>query len=530
MPESLLEIKDLSIAFKKGTQQDLVVKNVSLDIRESETMALVGESGSGKTVTAMSILKLLPEPPVVYPGGRIFFKNVNTMELSEEELRHIRGNRIGVIFQEPMSSLNPLHTVKKQLNEAILLHQGISHDEASKVSLEWLHKVGLRDPEKRLNAFPHQLSGGEQQRVMIAMALVNKPDLLIADEPTTALDVTVQAQILDLIRGLKEELGMSILFITHDLSIVRRIADRVAVMQDGEIVEKAHTEKLFRAPEHAYTRELISSEVRGDPIPADKNAPAVLTVDNLRVWFPIHKGVLRKIRDHIKAVNGISFTLKKGHSLGIVGESGSGKTTSGLAILRLNSSDGIIMLNDLPLHEYSAKKMRPLRRHLQIIFQDPFGSLSPRMSASQIIGEGLRIHGGYSPEEREEKIIQVMEEVGLDPETRGRFPNEFSGGQRQRIAIARALVLKPEFIVLDEPTSSLDRAVQRQVIDLLKDLQKKYGLTYIFISHDLKVIRAICHDVLVMKDGIMMEYGPVSSVFSKPRHEYTKELLRTAFE
>lgn len=530
MPKTILEIRDLDIAFRKGNDHSLVAKGVSLDIHESETMALVGESGSGKTVTAMSILKLLPTPPVIYPKGKIFFNGANIMELSDEELRHIRGNRIGVIFQEPMSSLNPLQTIKKQLNEAILLHQALSVDEATSNSLKWLKRVGLKNPENRLNAFPHQLSGGEQQRVMIAMSLVNKPDLLIADEPTTALDVTIQAQILDLIKELKEELGMSILFITHDLNIVRRIADRVAVMQNGEIVEEADTEKLFKAPEHKYTQELIGSEIKGEPIHADKEAGTLLKVDNLKVWFPVQKGILRRAKEYIKAVNGVSFTLKKGHSLGIVGESGSGKTTSGLAILRLNKSDGAIMLKGLPLHEFDNRKMRPVRRYMQIIFQNPFGSLSPRMSAAQIIGEGLSIHEKCTPEEREERIIQVMNEVGLDPETRHRYPNEFSGGQRQRIAIARAIVLKPEFIVLDEPTSSLDRAVQRQVIELLKELQKKYELTYIFISHDLKVIKAICHDVLVMKDGNVMENGPVSNVFNNPRHEYTKELLRTAFE
>jgi microcin C transport system ATP-binding protein len=530
MPKNLLEIRDLDIAFKKGDDHNLVARGVSLDIHEAETMALVGESGSGKTVTAMSILKLLPSPPVIYPKGKILFNGVNTMELSDAELRHIRGNRIGVIFQEPMSSLNPLHTIKKQLNEAILLHQPLSSDEASAISLKWLERVGLKNPEERLNAFPHQLSGGEQQRVMVAIALVNRPELLIADEPTTALDVTIQAQILDLIKELKQELGMSILFITHDLNIVRRIADRVAVMQNGEIVEEADADKLFNAPAHIYTQELINSEVKGEPVNADKNAPAILKVDNLRVWFPVQKGVLRRTKGYIKAADNVSFTLKKGHTLGIVGESGSGKTTSGLAVLRLNRGTGSVIFKDHLLHEYSGKSMRPVRKHMQIIFQNPFGSLSPRMSAAQIIGEGLSIHERLTAEEKEERIIRVMEEVGLDPETRHRYPNEFSGGQRQRISIARAIVLKPEFIVLDEPTSSLDRAVQRQVIELLKGLQRRYGLSYIFISHDLKIIKAICHDVLVMKDGMVVEYGPLLSVFNNPGHAYTRELLRAAFE
>ena len=530
MTEPLLEIKDLDVAFRKGDRSDLVVNRVCLDINSSETMALVGESGSGKTVTAMSILKLLPTPPATYPSGKIFFKGRNTMELPEEELRSIRGNRISVIFQEPMSSLNPLHTIKKQLAETLFLHRDLSTAKATKSSLEWLERVGIREPEKRLNAFPHQLSGGEQQRVMIAMALINRPDLLIADEPTTALDVTVQAQILSLIKELQEELGMSILFITHDLSIVRRIADRVAVMQKGEIVEQEETERLFQTPAHGYTRKLIDSEPKGEPLEEDKDSEPLLTIKNLKVWFPIQKGILRRTKDHVKAVNDISFEIKKGRTLGIVGESGSGKSTSGLAILRLNKSQGSIMFHDQPLHEYSKNEMRPFRRRMQIIFQDPFGSLSPRMSAAQIIGEGLQINYKYTPEETEEKIIRVMEEVGLDPESRHRYPNEFSGGQRQRIAIARALVLRPEFIVLDEPTSSLDRTVQSQVIELLKDLQRKYRLTYIFISHDLKVIKAISHDVLVMKEGRVMEYGPSSRIFSHPRHKYTKELLKTAFE
>jgi microcin C transport system ATP-binding protein len=530
MTKPLIEIKDLDIAFRKGDKADLVVKRACLDINPSETMALVGESGSGKTITALSILRLLPMPPATYPSGKIFFKGRDTMELPEEELRDIRGNRISVVFQEPMSSLNPLHTIKKQLAESLFLHQDLSTVKATKSSLEWLERVGIRDPEKRLNSFPHQLSGGEQQRVMIAMALINRPDLLIADEPTTALDVTVQAQILSLIKELQKELGMSILFITHDLSIVRRIADRVAVMREGEIVEQAETDRIFKTPTHDYTRRLIDSEPKGEPLEADKDSESLLNIKNLKVWFPIQKGILRRTKDYVKAVDDISFKIKKGHTLGIVGESGSGKSTSGFAIMRLNKSQGSIMFHDQPLHDYSKNEMRPFRRRMQIIFQDPFGSLSPRLSAAQIIGEGLQINYKHTPEEMEEKIINVMEEVGLDPETRHRYPNEFSGGQRQRIAIARALVLRPEFIVLDEPTSSLDRTVQSQVIELLKDLQQKYGLTYIFISHDLKVIKAICHDVLVMKEGRVMEYGPSSRVFSQPRHEYTKELLKTAFE
>lgn len=531
MTQPLLEIIDLDIAFRKGDREDVVVQKACLNINPSETVALVGESGSGKTVTALSIIRLLPMPPATYPGGKILYKGINTMDLSDAELRDIRGNRISVIFQEPMSSMNPLHTIKKQLAESLFLHQGlVSPAEAVRTSLEWLDRVGIRNPEKRLESFPHQLSGGEQQRVMIAMALINRPDLLIADEPTTALDVTVQAQILALIKELQREMGMSILFITHDLGIVRRIADRVAVMKQGEIVEVGDMERIFESPTHEYTKELIDSEPKGAPREADAEADPMLTIKNLKVWFPIQKGVLRKTKDYVKAVDDISFEIKKGHTLGIVGESGSGKSTSGLALLRLNKSEGEIMFKDQPLHFYSKKGMRPLRRHMQIIFQDPFGSLNPRMSVEQIIGEGLDVHGNYPQKEKEEKIIIAMKEVGLDPETRHRYPNEFSGGQRQRIAIARAIVLRPEFIVLDEPTSSLDRTVQSKVIRLLKDLQERYGLTYIFISHDLKLIKAISHDVLVMKDGKVVEYGPSSLIFSNPNHEYTKELLKTAFE
>ncbi len=530
MTKPLLEIEDLSIAFRKGNQVDTVVRNTGFHINPAETLALVGESGSGKTVTALSIIQLLPMPPAEYPGGRILYNGENTLEMSGAELRNIRGNQISVIFQEPMSSLNPLHTIKKQLFETLFLHQELDSAKAKSLSLEWLDRVGINDPEKRLDAFPHQLSGGEQQRVMIAMALINTPDLLIADEPTTALDVTVQAQILDLIKDLQKELGMSILFITHDLGIVRRVADRVAVMRQGRIVEQAETEKLFQMPEHHYTQELINAEPKGDPQPSDPDAKSLIRVNNLKVWFPILGGVLRRTTGYVKAVDDITFKIKKGHTLGLVGESGSGKTTVGMAILRLNKSNGDILFQDQMLSRFDKKSMQPFRRRMQIIFQDPYGSLSPRMSVVQIISEGLIIHEKGDPEEIEKKVIKVMKEVGLDPETRHRYPNEFSGGQRQRIAIARALVLKPEFIILDEPTSSLDRSVQAQVLDLLRDLQKQYGLTYIFISHDLKVIKALCHDVMVMKEGKVMEYGPSARIFTSPENEYTKELMRTAFE
>ena len=513
MRQSLLEIQNLTVAFQKGEHIDPVVHKASLSINRGEILALVGESGSGKTVTAMSILRLLPMPPATYLSGQIWFQEKNTLALPEQELQHIRGNRISVIFQEPMMSLNPLHTIKKQLNETLFLHQGLTAGQATPLALEWLQRVGIHDPKSRLNAYPYQLSGGEQQRVMIAMALANKPDLLIADEPTTALDVTVQAQILALIKALQKDLGMAILFITHDLGIVHRISDRVAVMRQGKIVEQSETTALFQSPQHPYTRLLIDSEPKGDPQKSDSDREPLIHIKNLKVWFPIQKGILRKTQGYVKAVDGISFEVKKGQTLGIVGESGSGKSTTGFAILRLTESEGTIQFQDQPLHQFSAKDMKPFRKKMQIIFQDPFGSLSPRMSVEQIIGEGLQIHSEDSPEEIDHKIITVMQEVELDPQTRYRYPNEFSGGQRQRIAIARALVLKPEFIVLDEPTSSLDRSVQYQVLQLLKNLQQQYGLTYIFISHDLKVIKSLCHEILVMKNGQMMEYGPSTQIF-----------------
>ena len=507
-----------------------MVKNVDLVLKKGETLALVGESGSGKTVTAMSILKLLAES-AIYPTGSIEFSGKNCLTISNDEIREIRGNKIGVIFQQPMTSLNPLHRIGKQLKESIFLHQlATPNQKADEKALFWLEKVGLKDPSNKLSSFPHQLSGGERQRVMIAMALINEPDILIADEPTTALDVTVQAQILDLIRDLQEEMGMAILFITHDLTIVRKIADRVAVMKDGQIVETDHPDKIFTSATHPYTRHLINSEPKGWPDPADEDDDTLIKVEHLKVWFPIQKGILRRITDHVKAVNNISFTIKKGHTLGIVGESGSGKSTTGFALLKLNNSKGKILLGENSLNDMDKTQIRQLRKRMQIIFQDPFGSLNPRMSVSQIIGEGLSIHHpGMTPKQEENEIIAVMEKVGLDPATRQRYPNEFSGGQHQRIAIARALILKPEFMVLDEPTSSLDRSVQSQVLDLLKKLQKEFHLTYIFISHDLKVVKSLCHDIVVMKDGVIVEAGNSNKIFSHPEHDYTKQLIATAF-
>ena len=529
MSKTLLQVENLRVGFRKGEKTDMAVHGATFDICRGETFALVGESGSGKTVTALSILRLLPSPPTVYPSGKVRFHERCIHDTSEKELRRIRGNRISMVFQEPMMSLNPLHTIRRQLSESLLLHQGISGGKSAGLSLQWLERVGLRNAQKRLDAFPHQLSGGEQQRVMIAMALINRPDLLIADEPTTALDVTVQAQILSLLQELQEEIGMAILFITHDLGIVRTISDRVAVMRYGKIVEIGATEQLFDFPQHSYSKELIDAEPKGDTLQIPSQREVVLDVRKLKVWFPIQRGILKRTVGHVKAVDNLSFTVRCGQTLGIVGESGSGKSTTGLAILRLTDSEGQIWCNGMPLHAFSHRKMRPHRRRMQIIFQDPFGSLSPRMSVAQIVGEGLDVHFNMTGERREESIMRVMEEVGLDPESRHRYPNEFSGGQRQRIAIARALVLKPDLIVLDEPTSSLDRSVQFQIVEMLQALQRRHGLTYIFISHDLKLVKSFCHEIVVLKEGRLMEYGPSASIFSRPRNEYTQELMRTAF-
>ena len=529
MPETILNIEDLSISFKLGTRVTRAVEHVNLELKRKETLALVGESGSGKTVTAMSALRLLPGS-AIYPSGRIQFNGADCLTISDEEIRKIRGAKIGVIFQQPMTSLNPLHRIAKQLKESIFLHQVVAPKEADQKALHWLERVGLKDPANKLQAFPHQLSGGERQRVMIAMALINEPDILIADEPTTALDVTVQAQILDLIKDLQQQLGTSILFITHDLGIVRKIADRVAVMKDGRIVETDAMDNIFSASAHPYTRRLIDSEPKGWPDSTDSTDGKLLEVEDLRVWFPIQKGILRRTVGHVKAVDGVSFAVGKGRTLGIVGESGSGKTTAAFAILQLNKSQGKILLDNRNLNDLKEDQIRPLRKKMQIIFQDPFGSLNPRMSVSQIIGEGLPIHyPDLPPEEMEKKIVEVMEKVELDPESRHRYPNEFSGGQHQRIAIARALILKPEFMVLDEPTSSLDRSVQFQVLQLLKQLQKDYHLTYLFISHDLKVVKSLCHDIVVMKEGVIVEAGDSKKIFSRPEHAYTRKLIETAF-
>ncbi|MDM1706854.1 ABC transporter ATP-binding protein [Thiopseudomonas alkaliphila] len=522
----LLSIEQLSVSFTQGQQLSPAVKQVSLQLQPGETLALVGESGSGKSVTANAILRLLPASAQMM--GKILYQGEDLLSLPETAMQQIRGQQIAMIFQEPMSSLNPLQRIGKQISEMILQHQRLTKAEASAKALELLRLVEIPQPEQRIKAYPHELSGGQRQRVMIAMALANEPKLLIADEPTTALDVTVQKTILELLQRLQHKMGMAILLISHDLNLVRRVADRVCVMQQGCLVEQAVSEQLFTAPQHPYTQALLAAEPSGLPA-ATEVGPTLLSVEQLKVWFPLKKGLLQRTFDHVKAVDDISFQLKRGQSLGIVGESGSGKSTLGLAILRLIQSQGSIVFAQQPINTLTQKQVRPLRRKLQVVFQDPFGSLSPRMSIGQIIGEGLEIHQIGTPSEREQMIVHALQEVGLDPATRHRYPHEFSGGQRQRVAIARALVLKPDLILLDEPTSALDRSVQRQVIELLRDLQVKYNLTYLFISHDLAVVKALCHQLMVMRQGQVVEQGTAATIFAAPQHPYTQQLLEAAF-
>jgi microcin C transport system ATP-binding protein len=530
MPGKLLEVDKLSVTFRQGAREVLAVDRISFDIGEGETVALVGESGSGKSATALSVMKLLPYPAAHHPSGTIKFKGQDLLALRERDIRHVRGNDITIIFQEPMTSLNPLHTIEKQLNEILLLHQGLSGAPALARIIELLTQVGIPDPESRLQSYPHQLSGGQRQRVMIAMALANEPDLLIADEPTTALDVTVQAQILKLLKDVQTRLGMAMLFITHDLGIVRKLADRVCVMKEGKIVEQGPVERVFTAPEHPYTRALLAAEPKPDPAPLMPHAPIVLEANDLKVWFPIRRGVLRHTVGHIKAVDGVSIAVRRGETLGIVGESGSGKTTLGLAILRLISSQGTIAFLGKPINGLNFKSMRPFRRNMQVVFQDPYGSLSPRMSLSDIIEEGLWVHQpNLTQQEREQKVIRALRDVGLDPATRFRYPHEFSGGQRQRIAVARAIVLEPTFIVLDEPTSALDMIIQAQMVDLLRDLQKRLHLTYMFISHDLRVVAALSSRLIVMRHGKVVEEGPAKELFARPQSDYTRALFAAAF-
>ncbi|WP_271892470.1 ABC transporter ATP-binding protein [Candidatus Phyllobacterium onerii] len=527
---ALLSVRDLSVAFTQNGKESLAVDRISFDIAQGETVALVGESGSGKSVTALSILKLLPYPPASHPSGQILFNGEDLLDKDENDLRRVRGNDITMIFQEPMTSLNPLHPIEKQISEVLKLHQGMGDKAARQRTLALLEEVGIREPEKRMNAYPHQLSGGQRQRVMIAMALANKPKLLIADEPTTALDVTVQAQILKLLAELKAAQGMSMLFITHDLGIVRKIADRVCVMTGGKIVETGPTKQIFDNPQHEYTKHLLAAEPKGNPPSADLSAEPVMRGENLKVWFPIKQGFLRKTVDYVKAVDGIDVTIRAGQTLGVVGESGSGKTTLGLALSRMISSEGVIRFGTKDINQYSFKQMRPLRRELQIVFQDPYGSLSPRMSVTDIIAEGLQVHEPkLSVGERDARVVAALKEVNLDPENRFRYPHEFSGGQRQRIAIARAMVLNPRFVMLDEPTSALDMSVQAQVVDLLRSLQQKHNLAYLFISHDLKVVKALANDVLVMRNGKAVEYGPSEEIFARPKSDYTKALMAAAF-
>ncbi|HEY0331070.1 MAG TPA: ABC transporter ATP-binding protein [Rhodopseudomonas sp.] len=528
--QPLLDVRDLSVAFHQPSGQSIAVDHISFEIKRGECVALVGESGSGKSVSALSILRLLPYPTASHPSGSIRFKGRELLNLSEDAIRSVRGNDISIIFQEPMTSLNPLHTIESQIGEIMQLHGGVRGAKARARILQLLTQVGIPEPETRLGSYPHQLSGGQRQRVMIAMALANEPDLLIADEPTTALDVTVQAQILALLAEIRGRLGMSLLFITHDLGIVRRIADVVCVMNNGKIVEQGPVEQVFTAPQHPYTRALLAAEPKPDPAPPRPEAPVVMATDDLKVWFPIKRGLMRKTVGHIKAVDGVSLSVRKGETLGVVGESGSGKTTLGLALLRLISSDGPIVFLSNNIQGLKFKAMRPFRRDMQIVFQDPFGALSPRMSVGDIIAEGLSVHQrALSEAERDARVVKALQDVGLDPATRFRYPHEFSGGQRQRISIARAAVLEPSFVVLDEPTSALDMLFQAQMVDLLRELQRKRDLTYMFISHDLRVVASLASHLIVMRHGKVVEEGPASELFAQPKTDYTRALFAAAF-
>jgi microcin C transport system ATP-binding protein len=531
---SLLEVRDLSVTFGgwRGAAPVHAVKHASFSLDRGETLALVGESGSGKSVTALSILQLLPYPAAAHTAeSSIRFAGEEMVGAAPARLREMRGNRIAMVFQEPMTSLNPLHTLEKQIAETLLIHKHMAPAAARARTLELLHLVGLRDAESRLDAYPHQLSGGQRQRVMIAMAIANEPDILIADEPTTALDVTIQAQILALMRELRDRLGMALLLITHDLAIVRHMAERVCVMTEGEIVESGPTQEIFARPMHPYTRRLLAAEPKGKVAPADPASPVLVEGEQLKVWFPIRRGLLQRVQGYVKAVDGVSLKVHAGTTVGVVGESGSGKTTLGLALLRLLDAEGGIRFAGNDIARQRQKALRPLRREMQVVFQDPYSSLSPRLSIAQIVGEGLKVHSLAASEAERRRLIETtLEEVGLDPEAADRYPHEFSGGQRQRVAIARALVLKPRFIVLDEPTSALDMSVQAQIVDLLRALQARYGLAYLFISHDLKVVRAMAHEILVMKDGQIVESGSADQVMNAPMHPYTRALMAAAFD
>ena len=526
-----LQVEDLSVSFRSNGRENPAVRHASFHIDKGETLALVGESGSGKTVTALSVLQLLPYPTASHPSGSIKVDGIEMIGAPPATLTKVRGNRVSMVFQEPMTSLNPLHSIERQINEVLILHKKMNKAQARARTLELLRLVGLPDAERRLDAYPHQLSGGQRQRVMIAMALANNPDLLIADEPTTALDVTIQAQILKLLKQLQADLKMAMLLITHDLGIVRKIADRVCVMKDGEIVEQGRVADIFAAPKHPYTRQLLAAEPKGRPPRRAAGAPEVMATDNLKVWFPIKRGVLQKTVDYVKAVDGVSLKLRAGHTIGVVGESGSGKTTLGLALLRLIRSEGPIRFEGEAIDQRNFNAMRPLRKAMQIVFQDPYGSLSPRLSIGQIVEEGLLVHTQIRDwDERRAIIGQALSEVGLDPAMQDRYPHEFSGGQRQRIAIARAMVLKPKLVVLDEPTSALDMSVQAQIVELLRDLQARHNLAYLFISHDLRVVRALADEVIVMKDGKVVEAGAADDIFEAPKTAYTKALMAAAFD
>ena len=529
--DKLVEVRDLSVVFTQDGNQTLAVDRISFDLSEGETLALVGESGSGKSVSALSLMQLLPYPAASHPAGSILYRGKEVIGADERQLMGIRGNEISMIFQEPMTSLNPLHTIERQVGEVLAIHRGLRAEAARTRVLELLNKVGLQNAEKRLGAYPHELSGGQRQRVMIAMALANEPKLLIADEPTTALDVTVQAQILKLLKGLCQEMGMAMLLITHDLGIVRKMADRVCVMNKGQIVEEGDTVRLFDDPQHPYTRHLLASEPKGKPLTARPDAAEIMSTTDLKVWFPIKKGVLKRTVDHVKAVDGISLSVRRGHTVGVVGESGSGKTTLGLGLLRLIDSEGPIVFMGQNIEDEGWSDLRGRRADMQIVFQDPFGSLSPRLSVAQIVEEGLLVHGtDLDYDGRRARVAEALEEVGLDPATMDRYPHEFSGGQRQRIAIARAMALKPDFVVLDEPTSALDMSVQAQIVDLLRDLQQRHDLAYLFISHDLKVVRALADEVIVMRNGKVVEQGSSDQVFDAPQTDYTKALMAAAFD
>ncbi len=526
----LLRVENLRVDFGRGESRVQAVRGVSFDVRQGETLGLVGESGSGKSVTAMSILQLLPYPKASHPTGSIRFRGQELIGAPPATLSAIRGNRIAMVFQEPMTSLNPLFPIEDQINEVLFFHKRMNKDEAHARTLELLRLVGLPEPERRMRSYPHELSGGQLQRSMIAMALANEPDLLIADEPTTALDVTIQAQILNLIKDLQRRFRMAMIWITHDLGVVRKMADRICVMCQGEIVEEQPTDALFTGARHPYTKMLLAAEPRGRPVRAPSDAKVIMAADDIKVWFPIKSAILRRTKGYVRAVDGIKIDVQEGHTVGVVGESGSGKTTLGRALIRLIDSEGAIRFRGRPINDLDNDALRPLRREMQIVFQDPFGSLSPRMSVGRIVGEGLRINGVGTAKTRAKMITQVLEEVGMDPDSQHRYAYEFSGGQRQRIAIARAMVMKPKFVVLDEPTSALDRSVQAQIVDLLRDLQQRHQLAYLFISHDLKVVRALSDKVVVMKDGRVVESGDANVIFDNPREAYTRALIKAAFE